>query len=104
MRGWTTYSSTEVALPCSTGSGLWPPASLPPWAQAEPFLRAAFHPDFGLVTERFDPNDHPQPCNYNHYEVSASTGGVALSPPNQTPSTFIKHHSSTPSTWFDDQI
>lgn len=63
------------------------------------FQRAAYYPTrMSLVTERIDPGDSPDVFNYNEYRIVATTGGTLLSDPFPTPTTFIPHHLSQPST------
>ena len=53
-----------------------------------------------LLTERIDPKDAPRIFNYNNYQIAkAEDGRLFLSPPIKT--VDPKHHSSSPSTWFD---
>ena len=53
-----------------------------------------------ILTERYDPKDHPRPFNYNFYLLTESTGGRAFqSGPIRTSDPL--HHSSAPSTWLD---
>lgn len=54
-----------------------------------------------LLTERVDPKDNPKSFNYNFYLIAKTTeGSLFQSPP--IASTDPTHHSSLPSTWFNN--
>jgi len=53
-----------------------------------------------LLTERLDPKDAPKDYNYNFYVVAESTDG-SLYQSGPIISTDPRHHSSSPSTWFN---
>jgi hypothetical protein len=53
-----------------------------------------------LLTERIDPKDAPYIYNYNNYLIKRAEDETLFhSPPIRT--IDPKHHSSSPSTWFD---
>ena len=54
-----------------------------------------------LLTERIDIKDYPNIYNYNFYLVAETTNGELYQSKPITPSDPI-HHSSKPSTWFDN--
>ncbi len=54
-----------------------------------------------LLTERIDPKDAPQVFNYNLYLIAQTTDGRLFQSPPIRPSD-PGHHSSSPSTWFDE--
>ena len=93
---------SNFVIPLTTSAVLLPSSWQPLFIQnSTRFQRAAYDPTRkSLITERVDPGDHPDVFNYNEYRVVASTGGTLLSGPRATPSTFIPHHLSQPSTWF----
>ena len=53
-----------------------------------------------LLTERIDPKDAPNIYNYNLYVMAETTDGRLFQSPPIVPSD-PKHHSSSPSTWFN---
>ena len=54
-----------------------------------------------LLTERIDMKDDPNIYNYNIYLVAETTSGKLYQSPPIIP-TDPAHHSSRPSTWFDE--
>lgn len=54
-----------------------------------------------LLTERLDPKDAPKIFNYNLYLIAQTTDGRLFQSPPIRPSNPA-HHSSSPSTWFDE--
>jgi hypothetical protein len=54
-----------------------------------------------LLVERIDPKDAPKVMNYNFHLIAESTDGRIFQSPPIRP-TDPKHHSSAPSTWFDN--
>ena len=54
-----------------------------------------------ILTERLDPNDAPKLLNYNFYLIAESTSGEYYQSPPMRP-TDPAHHSSSPSTWFEN--
>ncbi|MEX0825868.1 MAG: hypothetical protein WD184_03790 [Acidimicrobiia bacterium] len=93
-----------MAIPTSTAAMLVPTTCRPPWARnTSLFPRMAFDPNQGaLVAERIDPKDAPRVFNYNLYALTVTSTGYLMGGPVPTSSGFIGHHSSSPSTWFND--
>lgn len=54
-----------------------------------------------LLTERLDPRDYPKSYNYNYYLIAEATDGRLFQSRPKVPSD-PSHHSSSPSTWFDN--
>ena len=54
-----------------------------------------------LLTERIDPKDAPCIYNYNIYLIAETTDGRLFQSPPIIPKDPV-HHSSSPSTWFDN--
>ena len=54
-----------------------------------------------LLTERVDPKDYPKSFNYNLYLIAETTDGRLFQSPPIVP-TDPTHHSSLPSTWFNN--
>lgn len=100
--------STELTTSgCELSRSQWPR-----WATEPPFRRiAAFCGALcgstsssviaSLLTERLDRNDYPKEFNYNLYLIAETTDGRQFQSPPINPSD-PKHHSSSPSTWFND--
>ena len=97
------YKWSDFAIPATTSPVLLSSSMQPPFMQnSTKFLRTAFIPTTNhLVSERFDPKDRPNVYNYNTYHAKVTSTGTTLSRPLRTNSTFIQHHLSRPSTWFD---
>lgn len=100
--------STELTTSgCELSRSQWPN-----WANEPPFRRiAAFSGSLSgsastsiiasLLTERLDPEDYPKEFNYNLYLIAETTDGRLFQSPPIIPSE-PKHHSSSPSTWFNN--
>ncbi len=54
-----------------------------------------------LLTERIDAKDYPKVFNYNVYLIAQTTDGKLYQSPPIIP-TDPTHHSSSPSTWFNN--
>src|SRR5207302_4262793 len=93
----------EFVIPPSTSPVVLPSSWQPAFTRVNSnFTRVAYDPSkCSLVTERIDRKDTPREFNYNLYPLSRTTAGAYLSTPRPTPASFIAHHSSSPSTWFD---
>lgn len=97
------FRPNDFVIPPTTSAVLLPSSWQPLFVHnTTKFQRAAFDPTrMSLVTERLDPNDKPDVFNYNEYRVVATSSGTLLSGPLPTPTTFMPHHLSDPSTWFN---
>lgn len=97
------YKLSDFVIPPTTSAVLLLSSCQPSFVQnSTTFLRAAYDATRSvLVTERFDPRDKPKVFKYNVYCVVETSSGTSLSGPLPTLSTFIPHHLSDPSTWFN---
>ncbi len=97
------FKPSDFVIPPTTSAVLLPSFWQPLFVHSSTrFLRAAYDPKrMSLVTERLDPNDKPEVFNYNEHRVVATSNDTLLSGPLPTPTTFIPHRLSNPSTWFN---
>lgn len=94
---------SDFVIPPTTSAVLLPSSRHPSFVHnSTKFQRVAYEPARkSLVTERLDPGDAPTVFNYDEYAAFPTSTGTLLLSPRPTPTTFIPHHLSTPSTWFN---